>query len=281
MATSIEKTVLGALTQYRVLFVIILLICVQLFLLNRQITKHNRDSVNLTQVSFPQGYIESTKKRESMIFNLFGSTATPFPMSSATKKTLTSSRHNAPQSKLSINLTGIVSSQNRFNSIAIITTRDNEQLSLGIGDKIPGVNAEISEIFANHIVIDYLGNYESLFLFSDTPSKTKDRTYYSAVLPNDQSQQFQQKILNYLTIAPMVIDNQLVGYRPYPGQQEQLFYQAGLQDNDLVVAINGLDLHDIQQAQQALKKFPELSEVTLTIERDGQLHDIFISSGDN
>ena len=46
------------------------------------------------------------------------------------------------------------------------------------------------------------------------------------------------------------------------------------------IALNGLDLRDREQAQQALTQLPELSEITLTVERDGQKHDIYLALRD-
>jgi general secretion pathway protein C len=43
------------------------------------------------------------------------------------------------------------------------------------------------------------------------------------------------------------------------------------------VSINGYDLTDNEQAMQMLSELPEQTELTLTVERDGQLHQVFIS----
>lgn len=71
------------------------------------------------------------------------------------------------------------------------------------------------------------------------------------------------------------------GYRLTPGKDSQLFYNAGLQDNDLAVSLNGSDLRDTKQAQQIMEQLPELTEMKITVERDGQFYDVFIAVGEN
>ncbi|WP_265182612.1 type II secretion system protein GspC [Serratia fonticola] len=90
-----------------------------------------------------------------------------------------------------------------------------------------------------------------------------------------------QSILNYLNISPVMVDDKLIGYRLNPGKEGELFRKVGLHENDLAVALNGLDLRDAQQAQQALKQLSELSELNLTVERGGQLQDIYLALGDD
>ncbi|MNG36157.1 Type II secretion system protein C [compost metagenome] len=57
----------------------------------------------------------------------------------------------------------------------------------------------------------------------------------------------------------------------------ELFNQLGFEANDLAVAINGADLRDNQQAQQILLQLPQLTAATVTVEREGQRHDITVS----
>jgi len=74
--------------------------------------------------------------------------------------------------------------------------------------------------------------------------------------------------------------DKLQGYRLNPGKDASLFRQSGLQENDLAIALNGIDLRDQAQAQQALQHLNEQTEITLTVEREGQRHDIAFALGD-
>lgn len=281
MALSIRGTAFKVLTPRRVGCVVMLLVCNQLALLTWQFwLPSEQPTVSLAKVAVPQTSAAGSEAAATYRFNLFGTAA---PSSTAvTTAASESSLRNAPPSALKINLTGIVASPTPAHSIAIIA-KDSKQFSLGIGDNTPGYDAKIAAIFADRVVISYQGRYESLFLFSDAPAvaKAHGEQKPSAGQLKAQLQKQPQNILNYLNISPVMVDNKLIGYRLNPGVQGELFQQVGLRENDLAVALNGLDLRDAQQAQQALKQLPELSELNLTVERDGQLHDIYVALGDN
>ena len=77
-----------------------------------------------------------------------------------------------------------------------------------------------------------------------------------------------------------MVNGKLSGYRLNPGKDPALFRQSGLRENDLAIALNGLDLRDKEQARQVLAQLPELTEITLTVERDGQKNDIYLALRD-
>lgn len=282
MALSIREVTFRLLTPRWVLFAVMLLICNQLAMLTWHIwLPPELPETRLTKADLPQATSAGSGKAQAYRFSLFG-TAAPASTASA-KAAADSSLRDAPASALKINLTGIVASPVSAHSIAIIA-KDSKQFSLGIGDNTPGYDAKIAAIFADRVVISYQGRYESLFLFSEPPAAAKahsEKPQATAANLKAQLQKEPQNILNYLNISPVMVDNKLTGYRLNPGVQGELFQQVGLRENDLAVALNGLDLRDAQQAQQALKQLPELSELNLTVERDGQLQDIYVALGDN
>ncbi|HFV5435986.1 TPA: type II secretion system protein GspC, partial [Escherichia coli] len=90
-----------------------------------------------------------------------------------------------------------------------------------------------------------------------------------------------KNIFEIMSLSPVTANNTLIGYRLNPGKDRSLFYNAGLHDNDLAVSLNGSELRDTRQAQQIMKQLPELKEIKITVERDGQLYDAFIAVGEN
>lgn len=68
----------------------------------------------------------------------------------------------------------------------------------------------------------------------------------------------------------------MTGYRLNPGRNPELFNQLGLVANDLAVSINGLDLRDNAQAMQAMQQVAGATEMTVTVERQGQLYDVYV-----
>lgn len=231
-------------------------------------TDNTFTNVNLTA---PPG---SASKTELPRFTLFGI---------AEKTTASASVNNlqqVPISTLKLRVTGLLASTDPSRAIAIMM-KGNQQVSLGIGDNTPGGEAKIIAISPDHLIVNHRGRNEAIPLFNDAPTAAKN-----SVTPEPGRQLAQelrqqpQNILHYLNISPVMNNDKLSGYRLNPGKDPELFRQAGLQENDLAIALNGLDLRNKEQAQQALAQLSELSEITLTVERDGQKQDIYLALRD-
>ena len=69
----------------------------------------------------------------------------------------------------------------------------------------------------------------------------------------------------------------MVGYRVSPGANRALFDSFGLKDQDIAVALNGLDLTDDKQALQVMQQLATLPSITLTVQRAGMRYDILIT----
>ncbi|KHN54661.1 type II secretion system protein GspC [Pectobacterium fontis] len=181
-----------------------------------------------------------------------------------------------PLTSLNISLTGVLASEDAKRSIAIIA-KDSRQYSRNVGDAVPGYEAKIVTISADRVVLQYQGRYEALHLYqeenvTDTPSpsgalsQAKEETQHDSFTAQD-----------YLTISPVTEDDVLKGYQLTPGKNPDLFYRVGLQDNDLAVSLNGMDLRDAEQAEQAMSQLAGMNKFNLTVERDGQQQDIYLA----
>lgn len=213
-------------------------------------------------------------KTELPVFTLFGR-AEKKPQSSAHDESL----DQAPLSSLKLRITGLLASSDAARSIVIIA-KGNQQVSLMTGDSTPGNEARIIAILRDRIIVNYRGRNEAILLADDGSMKAAVAPDTALNSPLSKIRQQPQNILNYLNISPVMVNEQLSGYRLNPGKDPTLFRESGLHENDLAVALNGLDLRDRQQAQQALKQLPELSEITLTVEREGQRQDIYLALRD-
>ena len=259
------------------------LLCVVLLMVGYQLvivicqfwTTDEKPIVSLSPVIAPQATVTNNKIGEAFQFDLFGMASSP---TEVTEQDAQSSMHNAPQSMLKLDVSGIVSSSNAENSIAIIVN-DNHQVSVGVGERVPGYDATITDIFKDYIIIKYQGRNETLFLNSDKP--TKNNANDSSKLGEISARvAYQPKnIFDFVNVSPVMVSNKLNGYRLNPGKDSKLFYHVGLQDDDLAVSLNGSDLRDSKQSQQIMEQLPELTEIKITVERDGQLHDVFIAVG--
>lgn len=185
----------------------------------------------------------------------------------------------APVSALKLRVTGLLASTVPSRAIAIMM-KGNQQVSLGIGDNTPGGEAKIVAIFPDRLIVNYRGRNEAIPLFNDPPAAGKNSAAPPARQLAQELREQPQNILHYLNISPVMVNDKLSGYRLNPGKDPALFRQAGLKENDLAIALNGLDLRDKEQSRQALAQLPELTEITLTVERDGQKQDIYLALRD-
>jgi membrane-associated protease RseP (regulator of RpoE activity) len=69
--------------------------------------------------------------------------------------------------------------------------------------------------------------------------------------------------------AVFLEDGMLRGMRVFPGSNEQAFLEAGLQDGDLVVAVDGEPLNDAARASEIMDRVGSIAGASLTVERDG------------
>ncbi|MCG9697912.1 type II secretion system protein GspC [Shewanella sp. Isolate11] len=204
---------------------------------------------------------------------------------------------DAPKTSLSIQLTGVVASTAQQKGLAVIES-GGSQNTYSLGDKIKGTSASLKEVYADRIIISNSGRYETLMLDGlkyETQGQANEqlqqakRDNVRKVDRRNQeiSEELEQsreellsdpsKITDYLAISPVNRDGEVQGYRLNPGKDRELFEQAGLKANDLAKSINGYDLTDMSQALEVMAQLPEMTEISLMVEREGQLVEIMFS----
>lgn len=270
--------ILKTLIPNKFMFLVIFMVIYQIVIIIRQVWLYDgQPTINFSPVTAIQETSASNKKEDNFQFNLFG-TASQLTMDVG--QDTRPSLQNTAFRTLNLKVSGIVTSSKSGNSIAIIA-KDNQQFSLGLGEKIPGASATVEDIFVDHIVINNQGKNESFFLDFDKQTQNIEHNYkhlasgYAITSESYKTQNF----YNLVSMTPIIVNKKLNGYRLTPGKDSQLFYHVGLQDNDLAVSLNGSDLRDTKQSQQIMEQLPDITEIKITVERDGKLHDIFIAVG--
>lgn len=257
--------------------VLLLLICQQLAVWTWRVLLPAQPAVNT--VSLSPAHATSTQS-QATVYTLFGRSPSATSLKPVPEGVL---EGDIPVSSLQLTVTGILASRQTDRAIVIIA-KDGRQFSRGVGDAVPGYEARIVTISADRIVLEHQGRYEALYLYRDEVGATNNRISSASKPPvaalsavRNTLKSEPMKVMEYLSIVPQMKDNALAGYRLNPGKKTELFYRLGLHDNDLAVALNGMDLRDVEQGQQAMAQLPQLSELTLTIERDGQRQDITLT----
>lgn len=195
----------------------------------------------------------------------------------------------SPRTKLNLTLTGVLASSIPERSIAVVLNGGDEQ-GYGEGDVINGTQAIISSIQKDRIILDNQGQEETLMLdgeeYTPSPSGLPDENVgpdgpETPAAPSlgklkDDMVKNPGKLLDYINISPVISDGKLKGYRVNPGKDVAFFQRIGLQSNDLAVKINGYDLRDNSQAMQIMQQLSSMTEMNLTVERNGLQQDIYI-----
>jgi general secretion pathway protein C len=221
--------------------------------------------------------------------NLFGEAAQADQ--NLRKKTVVAAR----ETRLDLTLTGVVASSDANKAMAIIESK-GEQDTYGIDDKITGTQAVIEAVYPERVVLRHRGVLENLFLEADgkvsaaakvsskkrptskrPPTRPPTKDDDSSDEPNVQAiLDDPGKLTDYIKISPVRKDGELQGYRVKPGKDAELFESVGLKSNDLAVALNGYDLRDDTQAMQVMTELNQLESINVTVERDGQLVDLYL-----
>lgn len=193
---------------------------------------------------------------------------------------------DAPKTRLRLTLAGVVVSSEPDLALAIIENKGSQD-TYGIDEEVGSTQAILKRVLPDRVLIEYRGKLETLMLdgesFTKGDSQNKPRARLTGKEKTDLTHlrrdllENPASITDYVRISPVRKDGKLSGYRVNPGKKRELFKEVGLQPNDLAVSLNGYDLTDTRQAMEIAKQLKELTEMSLTVERNGQLHSIYLS----
>ena len=217
--------------------------------------------------------------------------------------------NNAPETRLSINLTGIVAvSGNDLTGLAIIESQ-GQQTTYLVDDVVQGTRAKLAQVLPDRVILDVSGRFETLMLdgmdFTKTVSMpvlaerendepelddgpqmesdhqidvTADQDVKEEIIETrEELLKDPGKLFDYIRVSQAMKDGELIGYRLSPGKDPALFTKMGLQNNDLAVSINGYQLNDLQQAMSAINELRNSTDANITIEREGEQIDVQFS----
>lgn len=193
---------------------------------------------------------------------------------------------NAPETRLNLTLTGIVSDRTDTRSRALIKTGNKNQDSFAVGDTVDN-GVKLHAIYANRVILDRNGRYETLTLESVKQARSLtgvSRTQKVSSELADDLGDVRKKILanpasasRYIRLQPERQNGNLVGYRIYPGADRGLFEKAGLKPGELVTAVNGQSLDNPAASLKLLSNLAQASSASVTLQRDGQQRTVTVN----
>lgn len=200
---------------------------------------------------------------------------------------------DAPKTRLNLTLSGVVASSNPALSLAVIANR-GKQNTYGLEETIDGTQATVKAISVDRIIIANNGRDETLMLegvkYSKISTERNATGSSGTVLGNNRQNSNQdeldkirremaqnpQSVLKYIRLSQVSSNGNITGYRVNPGKDRKLFDSVGLKPGDIATSLNGIDLTNPSAMSALWKNMSEMTELNLTVQRDGQLHDIFI-----
>ncbi|MGY0219744.1 type II secretion system protein GspC [Endozoicomonadaceae bacterium StTr2] len=181
-----------------------------------------------------------------------------------------------PRSRLPLRLTGLLAHPNPQHALAIVENRGSQR-SYRIGETIRPQQAKVIAIHPDRVIVQVEGKDQALMLYPNQKTSTVlqvNNHQSSDKTPSSLKELAQnpKKITELISISPA--GN---GYRINPKKHPELFQQAGLKRNDIVVAMNGYDLKNPASVLEILNNIDTLQRIDLTVEREGMLHQVELS----
>jgi general secretion pathway protein C len=203
---------------------------------------------------------------------------------------------DAPETKLNLTLTGVVSSTDPKVGAAVVEN-NGKQNTYGVGDKIDGTNATLDQLYIDRVIIKNGLARETLMLdgidFNEAnqireqgyrqqaqefdtpqgpvefqmPDSDSDQSSASVREMREQINQSPTSFTDFIAIKPHAPNGALIGYQVSPGKQAEFFSNVGLRSGDVITQINGLDLSDPAQSLEAINVLREAQFLQMEVLR--------------
>jgi general secretion pathway protein C len=194
----------------------------------------------------------------------------------------------APATQMSLVLVGTIAKTDPANGLAIIGESPTSAKVYAVGKTVTG-GTKLHSVYADRVILDRGGKLEALMLpkkfqggGAPPRSIAAASTRGAEPMLGDQIRQLATQnpavITEIIRPQPVFANGQQRGYRVYPGRNRQQFARLGLMPGDLVTAINGTPLDDPARGMEILQSINSASEVTVTLERNGQSAQVNINN---
>jgi len=193
----------------------------------------------------------------------------------------------APETQLNLQLRGAIAAADERFAHAIIADGSGNEKVYFLKDSVPG-GAVLQQVQADRVILSRGGALEALILprasggrganfgqarpIDMMVRRPPQSTIQEVVTQNANS------ITEIIRPQPYMPAGELKGYRIYPGRNRDQFVGLGLKPGDLVTEINGMALNNPAQAMEMFRALADTTQVTMTIERDGQAQSLTLDT---
>ena len=193
------------------------------------------------------------------------------------------------ETKINMTLKGTIASDAEEASAAVISLGSGDDQVFSIGDAVTS-GARLHAVYSDRVVLNENGRLTALYLPEEfkqssrvqarstanrrrAPSRTQPDRSIQSVVSNNAA-----RLSDVIRPTPYFVNGQQQGYRVYPGRDRRQFSALGLRPGDLIKDIDGQALTNPQQAMQIFQSLGTASQVTVTVERDGQPTTILLTT---
>ncbi len=196
---------------------------------------------------------------------------------------------DAPETTLNLKLLGVLAGDKDY-GYAIISSGGNQVKHYALGDDVPG-GATLHAVFSDRVILERDIRMETLRLpranakgFDQNKLTPTDKPVTNtAAKPGSNASdfesvgQFRQEIMKnpvrlteFINAAPHSgEDGKFMGYKLTPSKNTDMFYQLGLQPEDVVININDIVLDAPNKGPEAIQALSQATEVKMIVMRAG------------
>lgn len=190
--------------------------------------------------------------------------------------------------QMNLQLVGTIARTDPALGYAIIGEGSGSAKVYSVGKVVTG-GTKLHSVYPDRVILDRGGKLEALLLpkrfkGGGTAPPLPSPAFQPGPNVAEQLQAMAQRnpeaITQVMRPQPVFANGQQRGYRVYPGRDRQRFAKLGLMPGDLVTSINGTPLDDPSRGMEILQSMNSASQVTVTVERNGQPTQININTAD-
>lgn len=207
---------------------------------------------------------------------------------------------DAPVTRLNLKLKGIYAADDKGKANAIIADDRGKQAVYFIDEKLKvGGRVYLRQVYFDKVIIETNGKKEALKLDKQVlPEIDKRRangkrsnSKKNEILDKRRNNQLTRRVNqvrdNLLTDPKSVSDviqgrphfenGELKGFNISPGKDRRLFQQLGLRRGDLVTAVNGVPLTNMQEAMTLMGDAQSIEELNVEIQRKNETLNLLLN----
>ncbi|PKM30159.1 MAG: type II secretion system protein GspC [Gammaproteobacteria bacterium HGW-Gammaproteobacteria-11] len=193
---------------------------------------------------------------------------------------------NAPDTSLSWVLKGVLSDPDPQRSAAILAPQGQPERAYRVGASLPG-NVRLEQVLSDRVILARDGKLETLRLQRTQPGAARSPSRRTANLPPVDSNlslaedggvaridreawmSDPERFMDVISASPVMVDGAMYGIEVSPARNAREFEAAGLQSGDVVIAVEGTPVAEINDYRDILQELTG-DTVTLLLERGGE-----------